>query len=250
MSACSVILATPEYPDIMALAKALAAIRRAPVQDQVHVAKRAWGIISEHLSEADAGTLVDSLRRAGIECRVVAGEAIAPLPPAETLLKMEAGVADSLALIAAAGYTVVSAVAGTGTEGPKSALKIINAGILLTTGLPIKLGGKERKGTKTHEVSETVYQIDLVGGTPHRRWRVQASHFDYSFLKERKQYQSFANFKLLLGDLVAASPQAWRNRGTQAILSGQPLHTMGYETLADLEREAKWLLTLRSLGGT
>ena len=82
---------------------------------------------------------------------------------------------------------------------------------------------------------------------PPRRLRVAAEHFDYSFLKERKLYQVMGNFKLLVGDLVKETSEAWQNHGTRVLLEGKPIQTMGYSTLADLERETRWLLTLQEL---
>ena len=80
---------------------------------------------------------------------------------------------------------------------------------------------------------------------PARRLRVDALHFDYSYLKERKLYQLMGNFKLLIVDLVKAAPEAVQNLGTKVLLEGKPIQTMGYNSLADLERETRWLLTLQ-----
>ena len=56
--------------------------------------------------------------------------------------------------------------------------------------------------------------------------------------------ESNGNFKVLVSDFVQEAPQAWRNHGTRVLLENKPLQTMGYESLEDLERESRWLLTL------
>jgi hypothetical protein len=38
-----------------------------------------------------------------------------------------------------------------------------------------------------------------------------------------------------------------KNRGTQILLDGAAVASMGYDTIADLNREDRWLLTLDGL---
>jgi hypothetical protein len=130
-------------------------------------------------------------------------------------------------------------------EGPTATQKALNMGILMATGLPIKLGGRKQVVSKTESHSEKVCFLDLCA--PSRRWRVDAQHFDYSFLKERKTYSVFSNFKLLLADAARWAPRAIRNRGTRMLLEGNEVRQIGYSSLQDLDRELSWLLTLAAL---
>jgi hypothetical protein len=100
---------------------------------------------------------------------------------------------------------------------------------------------------KTEQHQDLVFYADIFYHHPFRRLRIAAARFDFSCLKERKLYQAQANCKLLIGDLARMAPDAWRNHGTKILLEGKPMHTMGYVSLEDLEREARWLLTLRAL---
>ena len=240
----SVILARPEPPEPMALAKALSAVRRTPLQDQINAAKRAWGILAENLTESEGSRFAGALREAGIETAVV--PAPAALPEAQPVKSFESALSDRLILVAAAGMTVTSTTTKTVKEGPSAGQKILSAGILLSTGLPIKIGGSEHTVEKKQTQSDRVFFLDLLYKDPARRRRIDALHFDYSFLQERKLYQVFANFKLLISDLVQTAPAAWRNYGTKVLLEGKPVQTMGYDSLTDLERETRWLLTLQS----
>jgi len=239
----SVILTRPEQREPMVVAKAMAAIRKTPVQDQVSAAKSGWGIVASHLEAQEAQHLAKELSVAGLESKVCS--ALATLPDFQALTKWESTFCDGLDLIAAAGITVTSRTTKSVKEGPSATQKILSTGILLTTGLPIKIGGKDRIVEKTQQHSDLLFYVDLVYRNPSRRWRIDAQRFDYSFLKERKLYFLMGNFKLLLEDLEKGAPSAWINHGTRVLRDNKPIQTMGYESLEDLERETQWLLTLR-----
>ena len=244
----AVLLARPEARDPMALAKALAAARKTPLQDQMMAAKNGWGILAENLGEEEAKALAQALRSSGVESVVCPSSSLVRLPPAEPATTYPSASAFQPVLIAAAGIIITSTTTKTVKEGPSGAQKILNTAILLGTGLPIKIGGRERAVQKTQHHSDLVFYLDLLYKDPLRRLRIDAQHFDYSFLKERKLYQIFGNFKLLVADLVKAAPGAWQNHGTRVLLDGRPIQSMGYGSLADLERETRWLLTLRHHG--
>jgi hypothetical protein len=245
-SLCMVVLTKRELPEPMVLAKALAAARKTPLQDQVRTAKKAWGIVAENVKEDEAKTLVERLDACGIASAAMPMPALVPLPEVRALKQWDPSLTDGAVLIAAAGMTVTSTTTQMVKEGPSTSQKILSTAIMLGTGLPIKIGGKERTVEKRQEVSDRLFYADLFYKDPLRRWRVDAMHFDYSFLKERKLYQVFGNFKLLVSDFAQAVPPAWRNHGASVLLEGKPIQTMGYESIADLERECRWLLTLQN----
>jgi hypothetical protein len=246
-STFAVLLARQEARDPVALAKALAAARKTPLQDQMVFAKNCWGIVAENLGPEEAKNLGETLKTSGVECMVCPSSSLAALPPAETTKTFESLAAAKPALIAAAAITISSTTTKHIKEGPSAAQKIASVGLMMATGIPIKIGGKERTVEKKQTHSDLVFYLDVVYQSPARRLRVDALHFDYSFLKERKLYQLMGNFKLLVGDLVKTSPEAVQNHGTKVLLEGKPLQTMGYNSLADLERESRWLLTLQAL---
>jgi hypothetical protein len=234
--------------DPTALAKALAAVRGTPVQDQALVARRAWGIVADDLSEADAKALGKALRSAGVECAVGPTAALAELPSVETVAAVDALPAAQPILIAVAAITVTTTTTKTEKKGPSPGQKAASAAIMMATGLPIKVGGRKRSVEKTQQEQSLAFYAELHYETPSRRVQIEASHFDFSCLKERMLYQAQGNLKLLIGDLVGAAPEAWTNHGARVLLEGRPIRTMGYGDLEDLEREARWLLTLRAFG--
>ncbi len=237
-----------ELHDPMALAGALAAARGTPVYDQVLAAKRAWGIVAEDLSEGEAEALGRALRSSGVECAVARTAALAELPAPAIARAVDVLPADQPILIAAAGMTVTKMTTKAEEKGPSKGQNIASAAIMMSTGLPIKIGPRKRKVEKTHVEESLVFYADLCYESPSRRIRIEASHFDFSCLEGRMLYHAQGNLKLLIGDLVQAAPEAWVNHGTRVLLEGRPIRTMGYTSPADLEREAQWLLTLRAAG--
>lgn len=232
----------------MVLAKALAAVRGTPLQDQSVAARRSWGIVADDLSQAEAKELGTALRAAGLECAVGPTKALATLPEAEVVRTFDALPDGSPTLIAVAGITVTTTTTKKEQTGPSPAQKAASAAIMMTTGLPIKVGGRKKTVEKTQHEQSLVFVADLYYEEPSRRVQIDASHFDFSCLKERKLYQAQGNLKLLVGDLAQAAPDAWTNHGARILLEGQPIRTMGYADMQDLEREARWLLTLRAFG--
>src|SRR6185312_12866758 len=96
----AVLLSKPEDRDPMVLAKAMAAARQTPLQDQVIAAKNGWGFLAEKLSEAEAQSFVQTLRSSGIESRAVPTGSVAVLPKAEPATTMESVPTAQLALLA------------------------------------------------------------------------------------------------------------------------------------------------------
>jgi hypothetical protein len=244
-SAYAVLLSQPETRDPMALAKALSTVRKTPLQDQVVLAKNCWGIVSDQLRREEAEALAQSLGRAGMPCQSCPTSSIPTLPPVEEVVSIASLPSAPPVLIASAAITLTSTTTRSVKEGPSATQKILSTGLLLTTGLPIHIGGKERTVEKTSHHSDLAFYLDLIYQNPSRRLRANAQKFDYAFLKERKLYQVFGNFKLLVGDVVKASPDAIRNHGTRVLLEGKPIQTMGYSSLEDIERECRWLLALQ-----
>ena len=241
----AVVLRERDARDPVPLAKALAALRRTPLQDQVLAARNAWGIVAQGLSEADAGALAGGLGAAGVSCLVCPVAALVEPPRVEPAVKLSDLPEGAARLIAVAAVTVTTETKGTETRGPTGAQKVLSTAISLGTGLPIKIGGRTREVEVTREEKSITFYADVC--YPERRLRIAASKFDYSCLGPRKLFQAQANLKLLIGDLVAASPAAWRNHGTRVLLEARPIQQMGYGSLKDLDKEERWLLTLQSL---
>ncbi len=97
---------------------------------------------------------------------------------------------------------------------------------------------------KTVSKSEFHLYLDLLLKDPPERLRADTGKFDFSGLGARMTYSPLANAKALLEAVVAAAPGAARSPGADLLLSGGRLATLGYASVADFEREERWLLTV------
>lgn len=246
------------------LARALAAARKVPVLDFMGPMRRAWGLIEEGVEKPAAQETVRVLEAAGFKALAVPAELVedvAKLGRATSLTFSAAGLTyaereappahgdwKSLTLIAAAGVTETTSGGAAPPSDPNElAKKVIKTGITLMTGMPTSLGLAPKAAERKSEAVDQVYVVDLHFKDPARRVRIEGARFDYSCLGARKGYNILANVKVLVGMLAAAAPAAALNRGAQVMLDGRPLREMGYDGLADLEREERWRLTLAAL---
>jgi len=243
----AVLRADKDAHDAMELARILAAVRETPLQDQVLEAKAAWGILGEDLSRSEAEALQHALHSAGLECGIGPMSALVALPAAQVVVRRDALPPVPPTLIAAAALTVTT-TSRSGQRGPSGFQKAASAALMMTTGIPIKVGGRKRSVETTHDQERLVFFADLYYGAPSKRLRIDASHFDYSCLGGRMLHHAQGNLKILLGDVLESAPDAWTNHGARVLLQGRPIRTMGYGSLDDLERESRWLLTLRAAG--
>lgn len=220
----ALVLLDRESNDPMVLARALAAVRNAPVQDQVLGARSAWGIVADDLPEEEAKSLGRALREQGVECVAGRTAALPRLPAAERAKTFDDLPDGRPALIA------VTAIPGSTTETDE--VTVMGSFSFRTMYL--------RETDHTLDISADLYYED-----PGRRIRIDASAFNFSGLGDRLQLSGQANLKLLIEDLLRGAPETWTNDGARLFVEGKPIHTLGHRSLDDLEREARWLLTLR-----
>ena len=256
----AVLLADPESYDPMAVAKALAAIRGVPLQDAIAPARAAGGLLLENADEKAARDLAARFDRAGFPSVVVLQEKVLPLPPVqgvssltflpdgvEVVLEASRKVAASqtrVRLISAGAFKQTTLETITVKEGPTQGQKMASLGILMTTGLPIHIGGKEKTTEKTVENSDFVFYVDLILKAPFERARVDGRKINYSCLKEKMGYSVIGNFPLLVRELISVAPGARLNRGARVIARSGPMREATYDSLEEMDRESRWLLAL------
>lgn len=259
----SVLISKPQDFQPGKIAQALAHFQKIPAQDAAPAARKCWGIIEEDLEKKKAEELVACLKESGLESFTIPRgllEDLPPLSPVPRLELEESGIRGlpkngeekrisyaAISLIAAIGFKKTTTSTVKIKEGPSLAEKAIGFGLMLSTGLPIKVGKKEKETLKNQEQSELVFFLDICGQEQSARLRVDAQNFDFSCLGERMEYNIFGNFKTLISEFTRRAPEAEKNRGASVILKNKSISAMGYESLNDLERESRWLLTLRAL---
>lgn len=261
----AVLISEPGHLKPVEIAKVLAVFRRVPVQDVVPAARKSWGILEENLEDGTAREMADSLKAAGLGAIALPQGLMEDLPSAQAVSKMPFSTEglfpelvpgqleripwERLALIAAVGFKEKVVRRIKVQEGPGLARKALDLGMRLATGFAVGLGGGKREVEKTVESSDLVFYLDLILKDSPQRLRIDAQDFDFSCLRGRMAYNVASNFKILVAELAQHAPGATRNRGAQVLLDGKPLREMGYESLAELERESRWLLTLRAVKG-
>ncbi|MBI4676635.1 MAG: hypothetical protein HY748_03555 [Elusimicrobia bacterium] len=258
----SVLLRGPELPETARLAQALAAHRRIMFADAARQAREAWGIMGEGMEEGEGKALAAALDAAGLPSVVLPSGLVEELPAPAAACAMEIepdGLAmaaktgerslilwNRLALVAAAGYKEVTVRKVKVCEGPSMAQKAAGLGLMMT-GIPIRLGGKRTETDKVVETAELVFFLELFERKPLRRFRVDAQDFSYACLGERMQYGATENFRTLIETVASKACRATLNRGSRDLIGRKPVAAMGYDSLANLERESRWRLTLESL---
>jgi len=243
------------------ISRALAAWRQVPLQDATFQAKKCWGIVDENLTEENARRLVQFLSDAKIRS-IITPQNKLPLLPAKIELHhvfiVEAGLTgktnegrehilawENMRVISAAAFKSTTVKKIREKRGPSGAEKAFKIGILLTTGIPLPIGGKDKIVEKTVSQTELNFSLTIITSDPSAHYLIPADNIDYSFLKERKTFTVMGNFKTVLGDVLSKATRAKRSRGTQILQSSQPVSSMGYESYPDVERECRWLFLLK-----
>ena len=259
----AVLLRSPEKFLPTAVAAVLAKRAKAPALDFVAPVRASWGIIVESMPGADAEALANELTAAQQAALAVPSSLLEAPPPEILAAKAElsgdgfdlvAGRANAaperlswtrLAAICAAGLEVRTSKTVTETTPMELGEKAVRLGLTMATGIPLMGSKKEVK--RVVETRDRALMVDLLFLNPVRRLRIDARAFDYSLLGPKMGHAAEVNFSVLLLELVARAPAALRGKGTRAFLNKRPAGESRYESLADLEREERWLLTLAVL---
>lgn len=241
----AVVLRDGPAPKLAALAQAVASVKKSPTQDLMAPMRRARGLLELDVDEAAARALVAALEGAGIPAVALPSSLLEELPPVEVVRSLGQKL-EAPALLAAAVFRSTTMKVVKEEQGPSAGERAIKMGLSLATGLPLGLmGGAKRVVEKSVESAELAYFLDVYLGRPLRRLRIDYHDFDYSCLGQRKGYDAPGNFRRLLELLSPAARQL--NAGARCLLDGKPVRELGYDSLVDLDRESRWLLTLQSL---
>ena len=258
-----VLLRSPEGFAPAQVAAVLARRSKGHALDHLASARRAWGLVAESLPAAEAEELASGLTAAG-QAALAAPSTLLESPPPPVLVKkaelsgdgfdVVSGRANALperlswsrlSVLCAGRLEVRSSTTVTETVSADLGEQAVRLGLSMATGLPLLKGKKEVK--RTVETRDHVLTLDLLFLEPSRRLRVDARAFDYSLLGGTMGYGAEAYFLALVSELAGRAPRALRGKGTRALLARRPAGEALYESLADLESEERWLLTLAAL---
>lgn len=210
-AAFSVLLPRPDRLDAPKVARALSRFLGVPIHDAAARARRSCGIVAEGLSEDQARDLAKRLEEEALGGWVLRDDALAVVPAPHSIKGLE---------LAAAGFR--PALEGALNElVPGRAIRLVAAAAI-----------------------DRTLVLDIVLEAPLRRLRVNAERFDFRCLGGRMNYDARNNLRELARSLCALSPAALQARGTSALLMDRRGEPVAYDTLDDLDREERWLLTI------
>lgn len=257
----AVLVRSPEKFLPTAVAAVLGKLRKAPALDFVAPVRASWGVVAESLPAAEADALAAALTAGSQPALSAPTSLLETPPPAVQVTKAElagdgfdvvSGRANAaperlswthLAALCAAGVEVRTSQTITEKEPMDIKERAVRLGLTMATGIPL-MGGK-KEVTRVVETKDRALTMDLLFLNPARRLRIEARAFDYALLGPKMAHAAEVNFGILLAELASRAPAALRGRGTRALLS--KTGESRYESLADLEREERWLLTLAAL---
>jgi hypothetical protein len=257
----TVLLADPAGADPGVLARFFSTEKGIPLIDAQRLARRAWGFLGENLDETSARALADKAAGAGIKSMVVAATEVSPrIDPAfvhgaffsEGQVELRVGIPSvpcpvalsQIQLLSVGNLRRDSLVTKTTKVESSAGRKILGLGVMLTTGIPIGMGGsKESKKT----VTETEWLLFLDLFAEGKRWRLVSAGFDFSGLGADKGAAGPDNLRRLLSMFQRHAPQALLGRGAREWVAGRPFSV--YDEEADLDRESRWLLALEESHG-
>lgn len=259
----AVLVRSPEKFTPAAVAGVLARRAKAPALDFAAPARRAWGVAAESLPAAEAESLASDLTAVG-QAALAVPTSLLEVPPEPVLaakaelssegFDLVSGRANAaperlswarLAAICAASLEERARRTVTETTPVEMGEQAVRLGLTMATGLPLMKSAKQTK--RVVETKDRALALDLLFMEPSRRLRVDARAFDFSLLGAKMGYGAEANFLVLVEELVARAPRALRGKGTRALLARRPAADSLYESLDDLDREERWLLTLAAL---
>lgn len=259
MTRWHVVLSDPAGGSPETLAPWFAARGGMALIDAKRAARHAWGMLAEDLTETEAQAARAAAAEMGLPAACVSDDHFRPLtdplpvsglhldgsslrwtsgsPPAP----LPAVASASIRLLSFASIRRDSLVKRVVKEQASGARRLAGLGIMLTTGIPVGLGGTTEV-SRTMASTEWIVFLDVLG--EESRWRVTPERFDFSGLGAGKGVGGPENTRRLLEALRAAAPGALLNRGAQTLLAGRPLSGAGYDDLDDVEKETRWLLAL------
>jgi hypothetical protein len=119
---------------------------------------------------------------------------------------------------------------------------MLGMGIFMATGIPMgPLRGK-KKETKPVKSNRWITFGSLITRQGDQ-FAMAFDHFNFAGLGAKKQLQTTANLRVLIGELQQRTP-ARLNLGARFVLAGKSLSLANYAGLADYETELLWLFNV------
>lgn len=258
-----VLVAAGEDPRSDAVIRALAAFRGTTRVEAAMEARRSRGILVEGSSRADAEALAETLRSLKAGAMAAPAASVVPLPgvvplvgagfaPGGLAVKVRGGgerlVPWARVRLVAVAYWSEVVVERKKAEGPTPAQSAMSAGFTAVTGIPVGRVpfGPGRRQPKEETVRKTEFRLllDLCLRDPPERLRLDPEFFDWSGLGPRMAHAALPNLKAFAEEVLRHASAAATGPGTDLLLDGGRLASLGHEGPADFEREERWQLSV------
>ena len=152
-------------------------------------------------------------------------------------------------VVAAGGFSEEIIRRESGGDEQKLGKMMMGVGVFLLTGIPPGLlgGGDKKKKKKDEKPLKTTRMITFgrIVTTAGDQFVFSPEHFDYSGLGAKKQLNTAANFRVLLGEVARAS-SAKLNLGARLLFDNRSITFANYNGPHDFETELLWLLNSRA----
>jgi hypothetical protein len=225
--------------------------------------RKGWGFLEREANEGEAGRVVESigdvaggavaidnaqLRKPSAPRVIVGGDAgdggftvklQSPKEPARLLKWPEIGV------VAAGRFSEEVIHRESGGNEQSMRQMMMGLGVFMVTGVPPigGLGGRGKKKEEKPVKTNRVITFGRVVTTAGEQFVFGPNHFDFSGLGAKKELNTMANFRVLIGELAEHS-SAKLNLGTHLLLDNQSLTFANYSGLHDFETELLWLMNV------
>lgn len=257
-----VILNATSLPPWLDIAKPFAQFHKKLVPDVLPILKMCSGLLAENINRVDADALSQCLNQAGLSNIIVPSERIAATMTPHGLTSVQLtdkGLSVSahgnswltipwaaFDLLAAAVFKETQVHVTKTEQGPSIQEKLVKAGILLTTGLPLPMSKKKTIQTSTTDTNLHTY-LDLFLEKPEMRLRLDGLKLDYHFLGDKMGMGAQENFRTFLRELAPRLPTLHINATYATFLAASSQPVIYQESEKIFDQECRWLLTQRRL---
>ncbi|HET6429922.1 MAG TPA: hypothetical protein VM389_03680 [Phycisphaerae bacterium] len=237
----AIVQASLEPVSADALRQSFAMVPELTGADAALLARDAFGILVENLSDQAARSIQRGLAAQDVATEIVPTEDLPALPPTKALRR-----ADCLP-----NSFVVYDALNRPTLLPWNGVALIAAGMVsriqarrIRTETTIHFHGRmpmvipEFRDREYEAANMSLEILALDGPT---RYHVQPDRFQYGYLGDRLQRTAARNFVLLVRDLMAMAPHASANRGA-VLMQRDPPESFAYPSRHAFEEETIWIL--------
>jgi hypothetical protein len=244
MTTYALLLAGTTAPTVEQLKRAFAFTDSLRAADATKVAHEVHGILLKNLTYDNAYRVQCALREDGVETEILEPQALPALPDFKLTRRLEFTDAALMVFDALGRSTPVEwgqlAVVAAGAVGHFE-MTVTHTEEEVLTFSPIR-GFRPQTVSETEHVLETRPQLmlELLVNGPQRRFQIEARGFLFGYCFKRPELSLEEKFVLLVQMIVERAPQAVRNWGAEAMVTGVGIES--YASKVALQDEMVWLL--------